>query len=138
MGCEARGTLRTTPGDVLMGRVRRLSLSLAAAAIAVALIPASASAASYCSPSGDLCYGAAGSPVKLRISLAAEYFTRYRLCVRGPDGGRDCKRFRVRRADNGLYVSRVSWPKHFPWRGRGTYRARWYAQGNALGPAIKF
>jgi hypothetical protein len=123
----------------MMIRVKRLSLSFAAAAMVAAMIPATASArTNYCSPSGDLCYGRIGSPVKLRISLAAKYFETYRLCVRGPDRVRDCKRFRVRRSDNGLYESTVRWPKHFPYRGKGIYRVRWYSGGNALGPAITF
>ena len=122
-----------------MVRVKRLSLSLAAVATAAALIPATASArSSYCSPSGDLCYARIGSPVKLRISLAAKYFSRYRLCVTGPDGVTDCRRFYVHRTDNGLYQSTVKWPRHFPYRGRGSYKARWYALGSRLGPAITF
>jgi hypothetical protein len=125
-----------------MGRVKRLSLPLATAALVTALIlPAGASArSSYCSTSGDICYGRVpgSSPVKLRISLAAKYFSRYRLCITGPHGERDCKRFRVHRTINGLYRSTVSWPKNFPYRGKGTYKARWYAQGTALGPAISF
>ena len=122
-----------------MLRVRRLGLFLAAAATVAALIPASASARSrYCSGSGDLCYAAIGSPVKLRISLAAHYFTRYRLCITGPDRKTDCRRFRVHRTEAGLYQSTVSWPKHFPYRGKGDYKARWYAHGSKLGPAITF
>ena len=138
MGC-GRGILRTGGSDGLMLRVKRLCLSLAAVATVAALIPATATARSrYCSASGDLCYARIGSPVKLRISLAAKYFSRYRLCVTGPHGEVDCRRFRVHRLDNGLYQSTVSWPKHFPYRGKGSYTARWYAHGSKLGPAITF
>src|SRR5262249_59192739 len=39
--------------------------------------------ASYCSPSGDVCYGVFGRRrrVYLRITTAAGYFHRYTLCV---------------------------------------------------------
>ena len=114
------------------------TLGVAAIAGAAAAAPASAASA-YCSPSGDLCYGAsARAPVRLSITLMAEYFKRYRLCVTGPDGARDCKRFRVRQINNGLWEGRVRWARHFPNRGRGRYKARWFALGNALGPAVTF
>ena len=119
---------------------RRTAVACAVAAALVAATAAPASAASvYCSPSGDLCYGAfAKPPVKLRITLMAQYFKRYRLCVTGPDGERDCKRFRVRQVNNGLWEGRVRWARHFPNRGHGRYKARWFALGNALGPAVTF
>ena len=118
---------------------------LAAAIAALALLPASAEAASkYCSKSGDVCYGAFKGPtssdqrIRLRITLAAHYFSRYRLCVTGPHGERDCHRFRVRRAAGGTYSSSVLWAGHFPYRGKGTYRARWSHAGTNLGPAVSF
>jgi hypothetical protein len=114
------------------------TLVLAAAIGAVAAAPASA-ASTYCSPSGDLCYGAmANPPVRLNITLMAEYFKRYRICVTGPDGERDCKRFRIRQVNNGLWVGKVRWARHFPNRGRGTYKVRWFGLGEALGPPVTF
>jgi hypothetical protein len=118
----------------------RVLTPLAVAALAVA-IPASASAkSSYCSSSGDVCYGVVkgSSPVKLQIVLQAKYFSRFRLCIRSANGFRDCRRFKVRKLKHGTYGRTVSWPKNFPYHGKGTYRARWYAGGQALGPAIKF
>ena len=118
----------------------RFAAALAAASLVLAAAAPTAGAAStYCSPTGDLCYGKlARSPVKLRITLAAEYFERYRLCVTGPDGGRDCKRFSVRRQPSGVYESTVRWSRHFPNRGHGIYRARWFSGGRALGPRISY
>jgi hypothetical protein len=114
-------------------------LVLGAAAAAALMLPATASAKStYCSKSGDVCYQAKGSPIKLKISTAAKYFSRYRLCISNPNGTRECHRFRVHRAAGGTYSSTVSWPKHFTYGGRGTYRARWYEHGSALGPAVTF
>jgi hypothetical protein len=76
--------------------------------------------------------------VKLRITLAARYFGRYRLCVTAPTGERDCRRFRIRRGSGGLFGSSVLWAKHFPGRGPGTYHARWRSGGAALGPRVSF
>ena len=121
--------------------MRRLLTTLAVLALAGALIPSVASArSSYCSPSGDVCYGKVrgSSPVRLGITLAADYFQRYRLCVTNPHGVRECHRFRIRERSNGTYGSVVTWNKHFEWGGRGTYKARWYALGARLGPAITF
>ncbi len=113
---------------------------LAAAALLAASAPPAAAASSYCSTTGDLCYGVLADrpPVKLRITLAAKYFSRYRLCVTGPDGERDCRRFAVRRGEQGIYQSTVRWSRHFPNRGSGRYRVRYLAGGDALGPAVTF
>jgi hypothetical protein len=121
--------------------MRRLLLPLVALALAAALLPAAASArSSYCSQTGDLCYGKVrgSSPVRLGITLAGDYFSRYRLCVTNPHGARECHRFRIRARDNGTFGSVVSWPKHFEYGGKGTYRARWFALGGPLGPAVTF
>jgi hypothetical protein len=119
---------------------RRLVGVCAAVAALVAAAPQPAAAASsYCSPTGDYCYAASKRPpVRLTIALAARYFRSYRLCVTGPDGERDCKRFRVRRVENGIWQGKVRWARHFPNRGRGVYRVRWFALGNALGPGATF
>src|SRR3954451_3733092 len=102
--------------------MNRILIPLAAAA-AVAIIPATASAKStYCSKSGDVCYSAKGSPIKFRITTAAKYFSRYRLCVTNPHGVRECHRFRIKPAAGGTYASVVTWPKYFRYGGKGTYR----------------
>ena len=123
-----------------MPRTRPL-LALALVATAFAAAPSSASAASsYCSTSGDVCYSARSAPpVKLRLGLAAKYFDRFRLCVTGPEGTRDCKRFAVRLMANRIYGRSVRWSRHFPNRGHGVYRVRWLQQdGSRLGPAVTF
>jgi hypothetical protein len=118
---------------------RTLTPLVLAASAAALLLPSAASArSSYCSISGDVCYQAKGSPIKLRITTAANYFSRYRLCITNPHGVRECHRFSMRSAAGGTYASTVSWPKHYTYGGRGTYRARWYAHGAALGPAVSF
>lgn len=109
-------------------------------ALALTAAPTAATARStYCSPSGDVCYGAfgTGGAVQLRISLFAKYFTYYRLCVTGPDRRTDCKRFAVHRTKHGSYDSSVRWARHFPNHGPGRYGARW-GWGSGLGRRIDF
>src|SRR4051812_8435454 len=119
--------------------MKRILIPVVTAASLVALIPATASAKStYCSKSGDVCYQAKGSPIKLRITTAAKYFSKYRLCITNPHGVRECHRFRVHRTKSGQYNSTISWPKHFEYGGKGAYKARWYAGGKALGAAGAF
>jgi hypothetical protein len=120
----------------------RILTPLAVAAAAVAVVPAAAQAkSSYCSSSGDVCYGVVpgSSPVKLRIVLQAKYFERYKLCIKGPNGRKDCARFRIKRLQHGQYGSTVKvGGKKFPFEGKGTYHARYTVNGHLLGPAITY
>jgi hypothetical protein len=101
---------------------------------------------SYCSPSGDVCYGVFGRAGKpyLRITTAARYFGRYTLCVQllGPGGGaehvRRCGSFPVFRQGGSTYGSSVNYTKQYPVKVRGRYRVTWKAFGSALGPALTF
>jgi hypothetical protein len=118
----------------------RTSMLAAAVLLAVTAAPAAART-SYCSGSGDVCYGARGkgTATQLRITLMAHYFTRFQLCVTAATGGApDCKRFRVRSAARGLYDSKVRWAAHFPFHGPGKYHASWLSGGFALGPSVTF
>jgi hypothetical protein len=121
--------------------MKRTLTLLAVAGSAAAILPATASARSnYCSTSGDVCYGIVknSSPIQLQIVTQAKYFSTYRLCIKGPDGKTDCRRFKIKKAARGTYQSTVTWPKHYPYRGRGKYKATWFASGNKLGPAVTF
>ena len=119
---------------------RRASASVAALAVVLCAPAPAAARSTYCSPSGDLCYGAigTGAKVNLRLTLMAGYFTRYRLCVTAPDGKRDCRRFRLHRIEHGMYDSKIRWARHFPNRGPGRYHARWRYAGGTLGPRVSF
>ncbi len=81
---------------------------------------------SYCSPTGDICQ----STTKvhgirtLRISLAARYFGRYRLCVTAPDDTTVCRRFRVHR-HGPIWSSSIKWAAQFPPSGHGKYEVAW-------------
>jgi Family of unknown function (DUF6636) len=94
---------------------------------------------SYCSPSGDLCFGIKGrnnDPV-LRIDSFVD-FGRYMLCVTAPDASRVCKRFRLRARGRDLFGSGVRWRRHYPDKGGGLYRVRWRTGGEPLGPRLSF
>jgi hypothetical protein len=123
-----------------MPRTVAALLLAAAALLAAGAAPSTAQARSnYCSPTGDLCYAVVTrAPVRLRITTIAAFFSRYQLCVTGPDGRRDCRRLRMAGAPHGLRESTIRWSRHFPNRGHGTYRVRYRSGGNPLGPAITF
>jgi hypothetical protein len=124
---------------------------LAVLAVGVAFAPASVSPptstiASYCSPSGDVCYGIfrRSGHVSLEITTAARYFQRYTLCVQRirPAGGgaasaQRCGSFPVFGQRFGSYGSRIHYTKQYPVKSAGTYRVTWKAPA-ALGPSLRF
>jgi hypothetical protein len=105
----------------------------------VAAVIAAPGASSYCSPSGDLCYGIVrrGDAVVLRIDTIERYFARYTLCVRSPRGRRVCGSFPIFRNDR-VWTSAVRWRRQFPNDGPGRYAVTWRLGGGALGPALSF
>jgi hypothetical protein len=104
--------------------------------------------ASYCSPSGDVCYGVfnRARKVYLRITTAAHYFSRYRLCVRllpGSGGGGAelalrCGSFPVFRAGGGTWGSAVNYARQYPITRAGRYRVTWGQGTTRLGPPLFF
>ena len=124
------------------GVVRRcLLLALAAALVAVTPGAAADQARikSYCSPSGDVCYGIfkSGSVYSFRLTLAAKYFQRYRICVRPLGQKRTCKSFPVKKV-GANWGGKVSWQKNFPIAGPRRYRVTWWQGAHRLGPALSF
>lgn len=121
-------------------RIALVLVSLAAVAFAA---PGAAAEkqriASYCSPSGDVCYGIFNDSgtIRFQLTLAARYFARYRVCVRPPTGATTCRSFPVKKT-GAVYGGAVRWQKNFPPRGPGTYRVRWRLGTQALGPALTF
>lgn len=120
------------------------------AALAVALVvlvggaqPAAANhrPSTYCSVTGDLCQSAtrANGVLAFRIGLAAQYFTRYRLCVVPPRGSTTCRTFRIR-PQNGLFGSTVRWRRNFPDEGPGAYDVIWRSLqgGGRIGRVLGF
>ena len=95
---------------------------------------------SYCSASGDVCYGIfkTGSVYSFRLTLAAKYFSRYRVCVRPMGKARTCKSFRVKRTGlGGQWGSNVYWSRNFP-NVPGRYRVTWLQGTSRIGPPLNF
>jgi hypothetical protein len=146
--------------------MKRLALSCVAAALLAATAASAAPAArlaSYCSPSGDVCYGAfnRGGRLILQITTAARYFTRYTLCVTklprgaGAANAQRCGAFPLFRGSGSTWSSSVNYARQYiglpgakPARGR--YRVTWRqvcstcsareqrhsALGQPLGPSL--
>ena len=121
----------------------RFGLAVACLAVAIFAAPAVSAEerriASYCSPSGDVCYGVFddSGTIRFQLTLAARYFARYRICVRPPRGATTCRSFPVKKT-GAAYGGAVRWQRNFPSRGAGVYRVRWRLGTQALGPALTF
>jgi hypothetical protein len=99
-----------------------------------------ASSATYCSPSGDVCYGITNKRgvIRFHLGLAARYFKRYRICVHPPRGAATkCRSFPVK-GSRAQYGGSVRWDSHFPARGPGRYRVTWHQGTHRLGPPLSF
>jgi hypothetical protein len=109
---------------------------VAALLVAAAL---AGSGGSYCSPSGDLCYGIQRQHgiLVLRITTIERYFRRYTLCVTSPTARRVCGSFPIFRSGR-VWGSRVRWQRQFPNDGRGRYRVQWRLGSRPLGPTLGF
>lgn len=92
----------------------------------------------YCSRTGDLCYGVLrkDGAIVFDLRIAAKYFDRYRVCVKPPDVEATCRSFPVRRRGS-IYGSTVRWYRNFPSRGPGRYVVTWRLQ-RPLGPPRAF
>lgn len=125
-----------------MGMVR-ISLLVALAAGLTLATPASSAdqkrIASYCSTSGDVCYGIfdeRGS-IRFRLTTFARYFSRYRICVRPLAQARKCKSFPVKKVGRN-YGGTVIWSRNFPSAGPKEYQVTWKLGAQRLGPTLKF
>jgi len=116
--------------------------------------------ASYCSPSGDVCYGifVRDGKVILQITTAARYFSRYTLCVTrlprssNAEHAQRCGAFPLFRGGGGTWHSSVSYVRQFPVVPSGRHEVRWRqvcsrctpqsrrhsAAGQPLGPSLFF
>jgi hypothetical protein len=102
--------------------------------------------ATYCSPSGDVCYGIfnRAGKVYLRITTAAHYFRRYKLCVRLLPAGSDalhaqrCGLYPVFRQGGSTWGSSINYARQFPIKNPGRYRVAWKLGSSALGPPLIF
>lgn len=121
----------------------RLSLLLALIAALVAVAPSAAAdqtrVKSYCSQTGDVCYGIfkTGSVYSFRLTLAAKYFQRYRICVRPLGEQAKCKSFPVKKT-GAAWGGTVFWQRNYPVRGPRGYRVTWRQGTRRLGPPLTF
>jgi hypothetical protein len=124
---------------------RALPAALVGAFALLLAVPAHAAPApktlrSYCSPSGDLCFGvfAQGRVVRFKITTAARYFSRYTLCVQAPGAGAQrCGSFPLFRGAHGTWYSTVKLST-FTSGGPGVYRVTWRIGSGPLGPSLRF
>ena len=148
-----------------------ITLSRLAVALSTDMATASASGTSvvpsYCSPSGDVCYGIfkRRGQIVFRITAAAHYFSRYTLCMTrlprstNPEHARRCGAFPVFRLSGSTWGSTVNFARNYcgphgqrikpdPGRYRVTWRnvcgrctpqeRRHSARGQPLGPSLYF
>lgn len=122
----------------------RLSLLVALAAGLAFAIPASsadqARVASYCSESGDVCYGITKDrlgTIRFQLTTAAKYFSRYRVCVRPLGTPATCKSFPVKKV-GANWGGKVIWQRNYPGRGPRKYQVTWKLGANRLGPSLSF
>ena len=102
--------------------------------------------ASYCSRSGDVCYGIfkRSGKVSLEITTAARYFNRYTLCVRRlpprstPEYAQRCGSFPVFRQGGSTWGSSVNYARQYPVTIPGRYRVAWKLGASPLGPPLQF
>ena len=121
-------------------------LSTALTADARTTAPPQKTIASYCSSSGDVCYGIFNrrGKVYLRITTAARYFKRYNLCVRllpiGSDGShaQRCGSYPVFRQGGSTWGSSINYARQFPITDPGRYRETWKLGSSGLGPPLYF
>jgi hypothetical protein len=93
----------------------------------------------YCSPSGDICLSTkkVDGVRKLRFSEVQRYYSSFTLCVKAPDGTRECHDFDVRRSDSSFGKS-VVWRDHYDARGPGAYTVVWKSDGSVIGRKMGF
>jgi hypothetical protein len=104
-----------------------------------AAAPAVKRIATYCSPSGDVCFGILdrGGAVYLELSTFERYFSRYRLCARPPGSAEMCTSFPLLRRGQ-VWGSTVKYGRRFPVLGPGVYRVTWRLGTQRLGPTLRF
>jgi Pentapeptide repeats (8 copies) len=94
---------------------------------------------SYCLAAA-LCIGVEPRERDFRLRISDVAGGPYALCLTAPDDARICRRFRLRRTSErfSLFSSAVRWHRHFPDKGPGVYRVRWWRGGEPFGPPLGF
>lgn len=121
-----------------MSTIGRKYLLLPLLILLAALSATTATAGSYCTPSGDYCTSAAKRGGKVLLQLSTFSFKgKYKLCVTGPTAAESCKSFKLSKSGS-LYKSSIQWSKHFPDQGAGTYYVIWKLGSTQLGSELNF
>jgi hypothetical protein len=126
-----------------MQRLSRIALVTTSIVVLVATaFPAAAHhrPTAACSPSGDVCKSTTkvSGVRRLRIGLAAKFFSRYRLCVTAPDDTETCHTYRIRHMGP-VFGSSIRWSTHFPRKGPGPYDVVWrFVGGGRIGRVLGF
>ena len=95
---------------------------------------------SYCSTTGDVCYGVfqdGAGTYRFKLTLAAKYFPRYRICVTPLGQTKTCKSFPVKKT-GAQFGGTVIWQRNFPVRGPRRYKVSWLRGTHRLGPVLAF
>jgi hypothetical protein len=95
---------------------------------------------SYCSKTGDVCYGVfetTDGRYRFQLTLAAKYFSRYRICLLPLGEKATCKSFPVKKI-GAQCGGKVFWQGNFPVRGPRSYRVTWRRGAHRLGPPLTF
>jgi hypothetical protein len=94
---------------------------------------------SYCSTTGDVCYGVfrSGGKYQFKLTLAAKYLARYRICVVPLGGAKTCKSFPVKKT-GAQWGGTVIWQRNFPISGPRVYKVTWLQGTRRLGPTLRF
>lgn len=128
----------------------RIAAALVPVVLAAALAapassaPAPKTIASYCSPSGDVCFGIVkrSGVIRFQVTTAARYFNRYTLCVRPPGTGAAgklrCGSFPIFRGSASTWYGSVRFKPTFPGGWPGVYRVTWRLGSDPLGPTLRF
>lgn len=116
---RARPTLLTLVTGTALVALALPAVPSAAAATAPAQAPAGWSpVASYCSPSGDVCFGIRrkGDRVKLRLDSFVD-FGDVSFCVKKAGGRYRCQTRTLQPRDHDLYFASILWNRYFPTAG---------------------
>lgn len=121
------------------------------ASLLLAVLPPPAQAdhkpTSYCSETGDICQSVrkVDGVRKLKIVMTAKYFGRFYLCVLPSKLElQECRKFRVKAWDDGLYGRSVPWPRKWDLSDKGAYTVKWRRvqeqpwPGPVIGKALGF
>jgi hypothetical protein len=123
--------------------MRRLIIASVIVSLLVSMTPATAAHRpnADCSETGDICQSTTkiDGVRRLRIATAANYFDRYKLCVKPPDGTATCETFNMHERSSGIWVGSVRWAQQFPRRGPGAYSVTWkFTSGDRIGRTLGF